>query len=520
MRFPHPLISLLVLAAFPATLALVSGSGAAQSPPTRPNILLVLADDMGYSDLGCYGGEIATPNLDRLARDGVRFTQAYNTAKCFPSRACLLTGLYAQQVGMARGPGSIRNAVTLGEVLRSAGYRTLMVGKHHGKQNPHDRGFDRYFGLRDGACNYFNPGKPRTGEPKPAQKRNNRAWCIDDVTHQPYTPQEKDFYTTDYFTKYALQYLDEYADEDRPFFLYMSFNAPHDPLQAWPDDIAKYKGKYDAGYEAIRSARYARQRKMGLFRANAPKSGKDHADWDTLSAEAKRTEARRMEVYAAMIDRLDQNIGKVLAKLRGQGKLDNTLILFASDNGCSSEVVRRGDGEIGAIDRWASLKRDWANVSNTPFRRYKNHSHEGGICTPLIVHWPAVIKNQNRFARTPVHFIDLMATFVDLGRANYPKVFGGEKISPMQGVSLAPLFRGETLQRRRPLFWQWGRGRAIRDGNWKLVTHGKSWQLYDMDADRTEMHNLADAHPDRVTAMTLAWESWYRATPAGKRRRK
>ncbi len=494
-------------------LALVMSSETATAQePDRPNIILILADDMGYSDLGCYGGEIKTPNLDRLAQRGLRFTQAYNTSKCFPSRACLLTGAYAQQVGMANGPGNIRNGVTLGEVLRSVGYRTLMVGKHHGKQNPFDRGFDRYFGLRDGACNYFNPGKPREGEPKPTQKRKNRAWCIDGVTHQPYTPPEKDFYTTDYFTKYALQYLDEYEKEDKPFFLYMAFNAPHDPLHAWPEDIAKYEGKYDAGYEKVRAARYARQRKIGLFGANAPKSPKDHADWGSLPDDAKKIEARRMEVYAAMVDRLDQNIGKVIAKVRAQGKLDNTLIIFASDNGCSSEVVRRGKGRIGAIDRWASLKRDWANVSNTPFRRYKNHSHEGGICTPLIVHWPKVMKNQGGFVRSPVHLIDLMATFVDVGNATYPTEFGGEKIVPMQGVSFAPLIRGEEWERGKPLFWQWRKGHAIRDGKWKLVTHSKKWELYDMDADRTEMTDLATRHPDRVATMSKAWDTWFAST--------
>ena len=482
----------------------------------RPNIVLILADDMGYSDVGCFGGEIDTPNLDRLAKGGLRFTQMYNTSKCFPSRACLLTGCYAQQVGMARGPAKIVGGVTIGEVLRPAGYRTLWTGKHHSTENPFDRGFDRYFGLRDGGCNYFNPGKQREGEAKPAQKRANRVWCIDDKTFAPYTPPEKDFYTTDYFTKYALGYLDQYKNEDKPFFLYISYNAPHDPLHAWPDDIAKYKGSYDAGWQAIRDARYKKQPALGLFGDNAPLSPRESGDWKSLTPEKRAEEARRMEVYAAMVDRMDQNIGKIINKLEAMGKLDNTLIMFASDNGGSAEVVRIGTGEIGNIDRWASLKGRWANVSNTPFRKYKNHSHEGGICTPLVVHWPKGITAKNgSYVRTPVHFVDLLATFVDVGKAKYPAKFNGKPVALLDGVSLAPLLRGEKFERTKPLFWQWQRGKAVRDGKWKAVTHGKGWELYDMDADRTEMNNLAKSQPQRVKAMADAWQTWYAGTAAG-----
>lgn len=483
----------------------------------RPNIIMILADDMGFSDVGAYGGEIATPNLDRLAMNGLRFTQVYNTSKCMPSRACLLTGCYAQNVGMSLRPGAIVGGVTIGEVLRPAGYRTLWTGKHHSTENPFDRGFDRYFGLRDGGCNYFNPGRQRTGEAKPAQKRSNRNWCIDDKHYAPYTPPEKDFYTTDYFTKYALGYLDQYKNEDKPFFLYVSYNAPHDPLHAWPEDIAKYKGRYDAGWQAVRDARYAKQKKLELFGDNAPISPRESGDWGDMSDKEQAEEARRMEVYAAMVDRMDQNIGKLIAKVEELGELKNTLIIFASDNGGSAENVQIGSGQIGDIDRWSSVKGRWANVSNTPFRKFKNFSREGGICTPLIVHWPqGVSVKKGSIVRTPAHFVDLLPTFAQLANAKYPAEFNGKPVVPLDGASLVPLLKGEQLARKKPLFWQWARGRAVRDGQWKAVNHGSGWELYDMEADRTELNDLAKSQPDRAQAMADAWAAWYHSTTAGK----
>lgn len=473
----------------------------------RPNVLLILADDMGFSDLGCYGGEIHTPNLDRLAQGGLRFTQAYNTSKCFPSRACLLTGAYAQQVGMDKRPGRITGAVTLGEVMRSAGYRTWMVGKHHGTENPLERGFDRYFGLRDGACNYFNPGQRRAGEPEPAQKRGNRAWCIDGETFTPYTP-EAGFYTTDAFTDHALEYLEAYREESEPFFLYVSYNAPHDPLQAWPEDIARYRGQYDSGWSAVRDARRARQIELGLFDEKTLLSDAEFGEWSELDADQRREEARRMEVYAAMIDCLDRNVGRLLTKLEELGKLDDTLILFASDNGASAEVVRIGSGEIGSIDRWASLQSRWANVSNTPFRKYKNHSFEGGICTPLIAHWPNGIEGAGGFVRTPVHLIDVMPTLVELVQAKYPSEWRGEPVVPMQGVSLVPSFSGDGIERSDPLYWRWSKGAAVRDGRWKLVRQGGPWELYDTSVDRTEVRNLAESHPEVVQRLSSSWTGW------------
>lgn len=481
---------------------------AEEAKDLRPNVVLILADDLGFSDVGCYGSEIATPHLDALANEGLRFTQFYNTSKCFPSRACLLNGVYAQQSGMDRSPGKMRNAVTLGEVLKSAGYRTLMTGKHHGTENPYERGFDRYFGLRDGACNFFNPGRQREGEPVPAQKSSRRAWCIDHVTYKPYTPLEKDFYTTDAFTDVALDYLEEYRGEAKPFFLYLSYNAPHDPLQAWPEDIEKYVGKYRAGYGVTREARWAKQRAMGLFGEDAVLSEPEFGDWEALSEEEKMEEDLRMAVYAAMIDRLDQNIGRVLAKLEALGERENTLVLFASDNGGSSEVVKRGSGPIGSMTRWASLKKDWANVSNTPFKKYKNFSMEGGIATPLIVAWPNQIAQPGSFVREPGHFIDIMATLVDLAGATYPERWKDQAVTPMQGMSLRPLFHGETVDRDAPLYWKWKKGRAVREGAWKLVSHGGPWELYNLSADRTERWDLADELGGIVIRLTRMWEAW------------
>ena len=485
----------------------------------RPNILLILCDDMGFSDTGCYGGEIDTPNIDRLAANGVRFTQFYNTSKCYPSRACILTGVYSQQCRMSKKDGKIQNAVTFGEVLRAAGYRTLWAGKHHGTENPFTRGFDRYYGLRDGACNYFNPGLQRPGEPEPAQKRpGKRYWCIDDKTFQPYTPKEKDFYTTDAFTDQAIKWLEEYKNEDKPFLLYMAYNAPHDPLMAWPKDIAKYRGKYKAGYEAIRNARYQRQVKSGLIdpktcplskRESPNKKKPKLPNWKDLSQEDRDREDLRMAVYAAMVDRMDQNIGRLLEKIRELGKADNTLILFCSDNGGSHEVVDIGTGQIGTMSKWSSVKAPWANVSNTPFRKYKTFSHEGGICTPLIVAWPKGIKKGGQICREPGHFIDIMPTLIELTGAKYPTEYNDMKVTPLQGKSLTPLFHGEKIVRDKPLFWEWRHGRAVRDGKWKLVSYQGSWELYDMSVDRSETKNLAKKHPKIVKRLSKMWEKWY-----------
>ena len=487
------------------------------SQPELPNIILISVDDMGWSDLGCYGSEISTPNIDKLAEEGVRFTQFHNTSKCFPSRACLLTGVYAQQSGYDKSYSDpLKNAVTLGEVLRESGYITLWSGKHHGLENPIYRGFDHYYGLKDGACNHFNPGEQRSGEGKPARKSwgaevAKRAWCIDSLMFAPYTPTEKDFYTTDYFTHYAVDWLESYQVDERPLFLYMAYTAPHDPLMAWPEDILKYKGRYDEGYEAIRQKRYARQLEMGLIDQSYQLSEATYFNWDTLGQELKLDEIRKMEVYAAMIDRLDQNVGRLLKTLEETGRAENTLILFVSDNGASAEMVNLVDdyGVIGSMTLWSSLGPQWANVSNTPFRYFKNYSYEGGINTPLIAHWPGNIQPRS-FSRFPGHFIDIMATLVDLSGAEYPDVFNGEQITPMQGESLLPAFKGETAARSNPLFWEWSRGQAVRYGNWKLVRWGKEnpWDLYNISLDPTETDNLATTFQDTVMFLEKSFQEW------------
>jgi len=486
-------------------------SACSTTPEEKPNIILILVDDMGWSDIGCYGSEVQTPNLDRLASEGIRFTQMHNTSKCFPSRAALQTGIYAQQNGYHKSyKQPLANCVTLGEVLQTAGYRTLWSGKHHGVETPVDRGYDRYYGLREGACNHFNPGPQREGEAKPAQKRPDRPFFVDHVKFQPYSPP-KDFYTTDYFTNYALDWLDEYKEEENPFFLYLAYTAPHDPLMAWPEDIAKYRGKYKEGYHAIRSQRYTRQKQLGLVDDRYILSEETHDEWNSLSDSLKDVEDLKMAIYSAMTDRVDQKIGEMLDKLEQIGKLDNTMILFMSDNGGSAEVVNiPGDGNIGTVGHWTSLGKNWANVSNTPFRFYKNYSFEGGINTPMIAWWPKGLKARNMISRFPSHFIDIMPTLVEISGANYPLEFNEQEIVPMQGMSLLPVLQGERVERTKPLFWEWQKGRAVRDGNWKLVVYGHDapWELYNIQEDPTETNNLADSNPEIVKKMDQQFTDW------------
>lgn len=481
------------------------------SQSKNPNILLILVDDMGWSDIRCYGGEAQTPHLDRLAENGIRFTQMHNTSKCFPSRAILQTGIYAQQNGYHKSyKQALKNCVTLGEVLQTAGYRTLWSGKHHGVETPVDRGYDRYYGLREGASNHFNPGVQREGEAKPAQKRPDRPFFVDHEKFQPYSPP-KDFYTTDYFTKYALDWLDEYKDEDKPFFLFMSYTAPHDPLMAWPEDIAKYQGKYMKGYQDIRAKRYAKQKEMGLIDDRFMLSEETYSSWDAMSDSMKQVEDLKMAIYTAMTDRVDQKIGELLNKIDDVSDLDNTLVLFMSDNGGSAEVVRiPGDGNIGTVGQWTSLGPNWANVSNTPFRYFKNYSYEGGICTPMIASWPKGFEAKNAISNFSGHFIDIMATLVDITGAVYPTEFKDQKIVPMQGTSLYPVMQGKIIEREKPLFWQWRRGKAVRQGPWKIVAEGNEadWELYNTDIDPTETNNLASIHPEIVQQMDQLFRDW------------
>lgn len=493
----------------------------------RPNILLIMVDDMGFSDIGCYGGEIQTPNLDKLAGEGLRFTRYYNTSKCFPSRACLLTGQYAQNNGMEKKAQKFTNAVTIAEVLREAGYRTLMTGKHHGEENPFHFGFDRYFGLKDGSSNHFNPGLQREGEVVPAHKKGNfqpREWGIDGKVYTPYTPPEKDFYTTDYFTNYAIDYLEEYKNEDKPFFLYVAYTAPHDPLMAWPEDQQKYLGKYMVGYGTIRKNRYERQKKMGLIDKNFPLSAPTYENWEALTQKEKLVRDSIMATHAAMVDRVDQNIGKILVKLEKLNKLDNTLILFMSDNGAQPQsdpnkwLWAKGKNSdfsqpIGSMGRYTSLSLSWANVSDTPFRLYKSNSHEGGISTPLIMYWKGNIVKPGDINDFPSHLIDIMPTILEASGAEYPEKYNNEKINPVNGVSLLSAIKGEIPQRADPLFWQWQNGKAVRQGKWKLVSDNKGpWELYDMNVDQTETNDLVNKYPEKVKELDQLYNRWIQST--------
>ncbi|MEN1785145.1 MAG: arylsulfatase, partial [Bacteroidota bacterium] len=482
----------------------------------QPNIIFICADDLGFSDLGCYGGEINTPNLDKLAEEGIRFTQFHSNPVCFPSRASLLTGVYPQDCGYDKDHiGPIKNAVTIGEVLKENGYLTYWSGKHHGKENPINRGFDHYYGLKDGCSNYFNPGAQREGEAKPAQKKATRSWCIDSVEYKGYTPKEKDFYTTDYFTHYAIDYLNETVEKEKPFFLYLAYTAPHDPLMAWPQDILTYKGKYDVGYEEIRKKRYNKQLDMGLIDKQYVLSEATYKSWDSLSEKQRVFEAKKMEVYAAMIDRMDYNIGRLIDELERLRLQENTIIVFTSDNGGSSAVINLEDdndeGEIGGIDRWVSLGPDWANVSNTPFRFFKSYTYGGGVNTPFIAWWPDKIK-PNSFSNFTGHLIDIMPTILELTGANYPKEFKGQVVAPVRGMSILPVLEGKVVNRDNPVFWGWEKdsSNAMIYENWKIVKQGKDkpGDLYDIIKDPSETNNLNMIYPNKLHELDSTLNNW------------
>tara|TARA_R110000850_G_scaffold105353_1_gene216296 strand:+ start:1629 stop:3209 length:1581 start_codon:yes stop_codon:yes gene_type:complete len=485
---------------------------------TRPNIVTIMVDDMGYSDLGCYGSEIETPNLDKLASNGIRYTQMYNTSKCWTTRISLMSGLYHQ-----RSDRDFSHTAMAGEVLRPAGYHTWWSGKHHANFNPYERGFDHFSGFLGGAINFWNPGDaPRKGEPDPGWKAVY-TWAFDDKLINPYIP-EKSFYATDTFTDWALDWLDEAATSsgavDDPFFLYLAYNAPHWPLHAHPEDIAKYEGVYDGGYQAIREARYQRQIEMGLYDpAISPltEPEADLAKWDSLSREEKQAESTRMAIHAGMVDRIDQNVGRFVKKLTKMGELDNTLILFLVDNGASAESPNRKGAPPepwGSVGTFESIGQPWANAANTPLRFWKVTSHEGGINTPMIAHWPKGIASDmnGQFYREPCHLVDLLPTWMELAgdSAQLPGESTQEAIPALDGISIAPSFSGKALKRTAPLYFAYGSGRAIRDGEWKLVTRGNSpWELHDLSKGRTEANNLATQHPERVQSMEQSWLSWY-----------
>lgn len=508
---------------------------------TRPNIIIILNDDMGFSDIGCYGGEVETPNLDSLALNGLRYSQFYNTARCSPSRASLMTGLHPHQTGIGiltydNGPegyaGNLtEGCVTIPEVLKKRRYRTYMSGKWHIASDliepngawPPQRGFDDFYGTIIGAGSFYHP--------------NTLTRDLENVEQEAIDDPE--FFYTDAISDQAANYVRMHKEEhaEDPFFLYVAYTAPHWPLHAHEEDIAKYKGRFDAGWDELREQRLERLVRAGLIHPQWQLTERDPSQPQFESAEHKEWLTRRMEVYAAQIDRMDQGIGRILTVLEETGQMDDTLILFLSDNGGCAEDIPEGvepkqlvedlmiaqyrtragrevrignDPEImpGAEDTYQSYGTAWANLSNTPFRLYKHWVHEGGISTPLIVHWPNGIKESGGIRHEPGQLPDIMATILEVTGASYPESRNGLKVPPCEGTSLAPSFDGQ-FSSRAPLFWEHEGNAAIRDGKWKLVRkYPGHWELYDMDKDRTETHDLAAEHPSLVMAMEHSYQEW------------
>lgn len=544
--------------------ALTLGVGACKQAPQkersdqldkRPNLLIILADDLGYADLGCYGGEIQTPNLDRLAQNGMRFSRFYNAGRSCPTRSSLLTGLYPHQSGIGRMtfdqhlPGyrgtMTHNGVTIAEVLRDAGYQTGMIGKWHVAETPlrpdqrewlahqvyHEafapkenyptyRGFDDFYGTIYGVVNYFDPFSLVNGE-------------------KPVREVPDNYYSTIALSDSAVSYINRYAQSEKPFFIYLSYHAPHWPLHALEEDIKKYEDTYTVGWEEIRNARYERMKKMEIFKdqvdflsdRQSMKEWRDNPD--------KEWDARAMAVHAAMIDRMDQEIGKVLKALEEKGELENTLIMFMSDNGCSPEIcqyyepgendrpdmLRDGTPMIyprnkealpGPEITYASLGPEWANVANMPFRFWKAKMYEGGICTPMIVHWPIGVEvKKGAVVDAPCHVIDIMATGLDIANATYPNVYNGNDIIPYEGKSIIPILKTGTRKGHQVLGFEHFNEKALMSNDgWKIIQPGKKaeWELYDLNTDRTEMHNLAVEYPERLNQMIADYESWAERT--------
>ncbi len=485
----------------------------ASGATNRPHIVLIMADDMGFSDIGCYGGEIETPNLDRLAADGLRFTQFYNAGRCCPTRASLMTGLYSHQTGIGHMAGDQgypsyrgvlnKHCVTIAEVLRGAGYQTLMAGKWHvgsePGQWPRDRGFDRFYGSNTSTGSYFGIH----------DDNYDRRLILDDEEIEP--PAE--WYATDAYTDYAIEFAKAASRSDQPFFLYTAYTAPHWPLHALPGDIAKYRGKYRKGWDAVRRERRARMIESGIVEEQWELPPRGGEPWESLSDEKKDEMDLRMAVYAAMVDRMDRNIGRLVETLKETGAFDNTLILFLSDNGGSAEGGMWGfnrEGQpIGSPQSYASYGLCWANASDTPFQRYKSWTHEGGIATPLIAHWPGVIKQKGKLTHEPGHVIDIMATCCDVAGAAYPRTYDGKPITPLEGKSLVPVFMKGRRAGHDTLFWEHEGNRAVRQGKWKLVAmHKKPWELHDLHADRTELHDLSEAFPEKVRELETLYDGW------------
>ena len=507
----------------------------------KPNIVLILNDDMGYSDIGCYGGEVETPNLDRLAANGLRFSQFYNTARCSPSRASLLTGLHPHQTGIgvltySFGPegyaGNLNDqCVTIPEALKTNGYRNYMSGKWHVAGNlteptaswPLQRGFDEFFGTIIGAGSFYDPNTLTRGN--------------ENIEHE--AKEDKAFFYTDAISDQAAAYIRQHADQhpDQPFFQYVAYTAPHWPLHAHDEDIARYKGRFDAGWDALREARLQRLVEAGILDRAWALTERDPSQPAWTQAEHKEWLLRCMEVYAAQIDRMDQGIGRILDALEQTGQLENTLVIFMADNGACAEDIpvdvpveelvnnlmiarshTRDGAEVrfgnkpdimpGPEDTYQSYGTAWANLSNTPFRLYKHWIHEGGISTPLIFHWPQGIAEKGSVRHTPGYLPDIMATILDITSTSYPQQRDGKPLPALEGTSLMPVFNGEMAQ-RGPMFWEHEGNAAVRMGKWKLVRkYPDPWELYDMEQDRTETVDLAAQQPERVADMCARYDEW------------
>lgn len=511
-------LSLLLL-----TFALTTAS--ALMSADKPNILIILADDLGYSDLGCYGGEIATPQLDSLAKEGLRFTECYNTARCWPSRSALMTGFYAQQIhrdelpGLGGGGRGVRQpwARLLPDFLKPSGYRSYHSGKWHIDGAVMAGGFDHSYDLAHQG-NYFHP----------------KRLTEDDQPLPPVAP-DSGYYTTVAVADHAIKCLKEHAEKygDRPFFSYVAFTAPHFPLQALPQDIAKYQERYRAGWETMRNERYTRMKEMGLVNCElsavernvgppydfpddlaqlGPNEVNRPLPWNELTPEQREFQSTKMAIHAAMVDRMDQEIGRILQQLKSMGAYENTIILFASDNGASAEIMVRDDGHDpkaapGSAATHLCLGPGFSNACNTPFRRHKTWVHEGGISTPLIVHWPKGISAHGELRHEPVHLVDIVPTLLDVSSTTKPTEWQGEAIPAAPGKTLVPAFAKDKSVNHESIWWLHEGNRAIRMGDWKLVAaKGDPWELYNLKTDRSEQHNLASQNPDKVRELSEAWE--------------
>jgi len=521
LKFPYQAITfLLTLAAMLAADAEIEA--AEEAKRNAPNIVMILVDDMGYSDIGCYGGEIATPNIDKLAANGLRFSQCYNTARCWPTRAALMTGYYAQSVRRdkfeSRGKGTRPVwAPLVSDYLRTSGYRTYHSGKWHIDGKMLDAGFDCSFETRNQG-NFFSA----------------RGNFLDD---KPITPakDESGYYATSAATDYAIRFLDDHEQQhkEKPFFLYLAYIAPHFPLHALPEDIARYRDRYIEGWDVLRDERFAKQQKLGLhntklsalepdvgppyaFPESIEKLGPDEVNrplpWEKLTDDQKRFQATKMAIHAAMIDCVDREIGRLLKQIKSMGVYDNTLIMFASDNGASAEIMVRNGGHDptappGSAASYLCLGPGFSSAANTPFRRHKTWVHEGGISTPLVVHWPAGIESKGELRNTPAHVIDIVPTILDLAGIEKPATWKGASIPAAPGRSLVPAFEKNVTIDRDSLWWLHDGHRAIRIGDWKLVAAKDTpWELYDLSTDRAEANNLANKHPEKVKKLASQWE--------------